>query len=278
MGTREAIPCLSSLRMYGLNLYGSLCASYMNRPVIEPITQHCAIHLDTVCLEVEGKQVINNLSFSTNVKRLGVIGRNGSGKSTLSRLLSGLIESSSGTLQVAGINPFKDRKAALREIGLLFQNPEHQIIFPTVIEEVAFGLRQLGQNKKTAEQNALQVLSTFGKEHWENVHTSALSQGQKHLVCLMAVVAMKPNLIILDEPFAGLDIPTKKQLQRYLDQFSGSLIHISHDPSDLNGYEQLLWLEGGEVAAIGNAEDVLPRYLSEMHQLGDSDDISDIAS
>ncbi len=257
----------------------------MNKPLIEPITQviepttqGCSIRLDEVCLEIEGKQVINKLSLSTNIKRLGVIGRNGSGKSTLSRLLSGLIETSSGSLEVAGIDPFKDRKGALREIGLLFQNPEHQIIFPTVIEEVAFGLRQLGQNKKTAEHNALQVLASFGKEHWENVHTSALSQGQKHLVCLMAVVAMKPNLIILDEPFAGLDIPTKKQLRRYLDKFSGSLIHISHDPEDLNGYEQLLWLEGGEVAALGDYEEILPRYLSEMDALGDSDDISDLAS
>ncbi|MBB1488845.1 energy-coupling factor ABC transporter ATP-binding protein [Oceanospirillum sediminis] len=257
----------------------------MNKPlekpitqVTKPITQGCSIHLDEVCLEIEGKQVVNKLSLSTTIKRLGVIGRNGSGKSTLSRLLSGLIETSSGHIEVAGINPFKDRKGALREIGLLFQNPEHQIIFPTVIEEIAFGLRQQGQNKKTAEQNALQVLASFGKEHWQNVHTSALSQGQKHLVCLMAVMAMKPNLIILDEPFAGLDIPTKKQLRRYLDKFSGSLIHISHDPEDLNGYEQLLWLEGGEVAALGRYEEVLPRYLNEMDTLGDSDDISDLAS
>ncbi len=240
-------------------------------------TLGCSLRLDDVCLEIEGKQVINKLSLSTDIKRLGVIGRNGSGKSTLSRLLSGLIETSSGRIEVAGIDPFKDRKGALREIGLLFQNPEHQIIFPTVLEEITFGLRQLGQKKKAAEHNALQVLNNFGKAHWENVHTSTLSQGQKHLVCLMAIVAMKPNLIILDEPFAGLDIPTKKQLRRYLDKFSGSLIHISHDPEDLHGYEQLLWLEGGEVAALGSYDEVLPRYLSEMDTLGDSDDISDLA-
>jgi len=90
----------------------------------------------------------------------------------------------------------------------------------------------------------------------------------------MAVVAMKPNLIILDEPFAGLDIPTKKQLQRYLEQFPGSLIHISHDPNDLENYDQLLWLEAGKIAAIGDKNEVLPKYLAEMHRIGDSDDIS----
>ncbi|MDG3088508.1 hypothetical protein P7F88_21555 [Vibrio hannami] len=93
----------------------------------------------------------------------------------------------------------------------------------------------------------------------------------------MAVVAMKPNLIILDEPFAGLDIPTKKQLQRYLDKFPGSLIHISHDPADLNAYEQLLWIEAGEVAALGDPDEVLPMYLEEMHKIGDSDDISNLS-
>ena len=237
-----------------------------------------AICLRDVCFDIEGKQILKNLSFSTQVKRLGIIGRNGSGKSTLSRVLSGLVAIHSGTLEIAGINPFKDRKGALREIGLLFQNPDHQIIFPTVFEEVVFGLRQLGQKKKQAEENALATLDTFGKSHWKDVHTSALSQGQKHLVCLMSIVAMQPNLILLDEPFAGLDIPTKRQLQRYLDKFPGSLIHISHDPDDLANYDQLLWLENGQVEALGKPGDVLPVYLQEMYRLGDSDDISNLTS
>ncbi len=237
-----------------------------------------SIKLDKLCLEVGGKKIFNELSFETDVRRLGVIGRNGSGKSTLARVLSGLIEAQSGQVEIAGINPFKDRKRALQEIGLLFQNPDHQIIFPTVLEEVTFGLRQLGQKKQLAEQNALATLLTFGKEHWKDVHTSALSQGQKHLVCLMAVVAMQPNLIILDEPFAGLDIPTKRQLQRYLEQFSGRLLHISHDPADLNHYDQILWIEAGDVVTFGTPEQVLPKYLEQMYKIGDGDDISNLSS
>ncbi|MGJ8645622.1 energy-coupling factor ABC transporter ATP-binding protein [Marinomonas colpomeniae] len=250
----------------------------INNPAEELTTIGCAIRLDQVCLEIEGKQVIHQLSLDTNVRRLGVIGRNGSGKSTLSRLLSGLIDTTSGQLEIAGFNPFKDRRAALREVGLLFQNPDHQIIFPTVLEELTFGLRQLGQDKTEAKKNVLEMLSAFGKEHWQDVHCSTLSHGQKHLVCLMSIVAMKPNLIILDEPFAGLDIPTKRQLQRYLDTFSGSLIHISHDPDDLQNYDQLLWLEAGQVAALGDSDEVMSRYLAAMHELGESDDISDLSS
>jgi biotin transport system ATP-binding protein len=234
------------------------------------------LDLQGVCLDIEGKRILHNLSVQTSTKRLGVIGRNGSGKSTLSRAISGLIEISSGQLQISGINPFNDRASAVQEIGILFQNPDHQIIFPTVIEEIEFGLRQLGLTKAVARTKALTTLADFGKTHWENVHTSALSQGQKHLVCLMAVVAMEPKLIILDEPFAGLDIPTKRQLQRYLAKFSGRLIHISHDPVDLEDYEELLWLEAGKIVAFGRSDKILPEYLIEMHKQGDTDDISDI--
>jgi len=239
--------------------------------------QSFCLDLQDVCLDIEGKRVLHNLSVQTSTKRLGVIGRNGSGKSTFSRAISGLIEISSGQLHVSGINPFNDRASAVQEIGILFQNPDHQIIFPTVIEEVEFGLRQLGLAKAVARAKALTTLAEFTKTHWENIHTSALSQGQKHLVCLMAVVAMEPKLIILDEPFAGLDIPTKRQLQRYLAKFNGRLIHISHDPVDLQNYEQLLWLEEGEIVAFGHSDKVLPEYLIEMHKQGDTDDISDIS-
>lgn len=235
------------------------------------------IHLQNVKLHLEGKLVLNQLTFNAKVKRLGIIGRNGSGKSTLSRALAGLVKISAGSLLVAGIDPYKNRSAALQEIGILFQNPDHQIIFPTVLEEIIFGLRQLGQTKNSAQKNALQTLADFGKTHWKDAHNSALSQGQKHLVCLMAIVAMQPKLIILDEPFAGLDIPTKLQLKRYLSQFTGNLIHISHDPDDLDNCDQLLWLEEGQVAEIGDAASVLPNYLKHMHTLGGSDDISHLS-
>ncbi|USD68179.1 energy-coupling factor ABC transporter ATP-binding protein [Vibrio sp. SCSIO 43136] len=238
----------------------------------------CKIELCNVSLDIDGKAVLKDLNVDIETQRLGVLGRNGSGKSTLSRLLSGLVEVGSGELRIAGFNPYKDRAQAVQTIGLLFQNPDHQIIFPTVIEELSFGLRQLGQDKSQAEQNALDTLASFGKSHWKDIHTSALSQGQKHLVCLMAVVAMKPKLIILDEPFAGLDIPTKKQLQRYLDSFGGALIHITHDPDDLNNYDQLLWLEAGQVQALGEPSEVLPKYLEAMHKIGESDDISNLSN
>lgn len=226
---------------------------------------------------VPGKEILRGLDADLAVARLGVVGRNGSGKSTLARLVAGLIAPTAGTVEINGHDLAKDRKAALREVGILFQNPDHQIIFPTVLEEMAFGLMQQGQAKPEAEAEARAVLARFGKARWEEAHVTALSHGQKHLLCLMAVVAMGPGLLVLDEPYAGLDIPTKRQLARALERYKGTVLHISHDPDDLAGYDHVLWLEAGGIASQGPAAEVLPAYRDAMEARGAGDDLSDLS-
>ncbi|MEQ9259435.1 MAG: ABC transporter ATP-binding protein [Roseovarius sp.] len=230
-----------------------------------------------VSFRIAGKEILRGVSLDVDVARLGVVGRNGSGKSTLARLVAGLVAPSEGRVRVNGKELAADRRAALSEVGILFQNPDHQIIFPSVLEEVAFGLGQQGMGRREAEAEAREVLARFGKAHWEEAAVAGLSQGQKHLVCLMAVVAMEPKLLILDEPYAGLDIPTRRQLMRYLGRYEGALLHISHDPEDLAGYDHVIWLEMGGVAREGAAEAVLAAYRDEMERLGARDDISDLA-
>ncbi len=233
--------------------------------------------LDDVSVEVDGREILRKIGFSAQVSRLGVVGRNGSGKSTLARVIAGLLKPTSGTVRVDGLDLARDRKAALREVGVLFQNPDHQIIFPTVLEEVTFGLRQLGRGKREAEADALATLAEFRKSHWADAHVSALSQGQRHLVCMMSILAMRPRLIVLDEPFSGLDIPTRMQLGSCLDTWHGALIHVTHDPSDLDGYDHVVWMEKGMVTAEGTPETLLPRYISAMTELGGTDDISELS-
>ena len=226
---------------------------------------------------IDGKTILSNIDLQLQVPRLGIVGRNGSGKSTFARLIAGLVSPTEGQITLNGHQLDNDRKAALREVGILFQNPDHQIIFPTVSEEIAFGLRQIGQSKEVATENTTATLAQFGKSHWAEAYINTLSQGQKHLLCLMAVVAMGPKAVILDEPFTGLDIPTKAQLQRYLASYHGSLIHITHDPADLVGYDHVIWLEQGKVAQSGAAQDVMTAYTTHMETLGGTDDISDLS-
>lgn len=240
-------------------------------------TAHFTIRVDDLGYEVAGRPVLSGVTLHSSAQRIGVVGRNGSGKSTLARLLAGLLEPTSGQIRIGGHDIFSDRRAALATVGILFQNPEHQIIFPSVAEEIAFGLRQQGMDKAQAAARTDAVLRSFDKPHWKDAPISALSQGQKHLVCMMAVLAMRPQLLILDEPYAGLDIPTRRQLARYLHRVETRLFHISHEPSDLEGCDELFWLDRGRIVAHGTPAALLPDFTAEMIRQGDLDDIADLA-
>lgn len=222
------------------------------------------------------RRILDGIELELSGPRIGVIGRNGSGKSTLARVLAGLIRPTEGRVTIQGVDVWADRRAAIATVGILFQNPEHQIIFPTVLEEIGFGLRQLGRSKAQAHQMALQVLTGFGKAHWQDAATDALSHGQKHLLCLMSILAMGPRWLILDEPFAGLDIPTRMQLVRHLDAAGAHLLHISHEPRDLAGYDRILWLDRGRIRAQGGPQ-LLAEYETQMIREGGRDDLAELS-
>ncbi len=233
------------------------------------------IELDDLGYEAGGRAVLAGVTFTSAARHIGVVGRNGSGKSTLARLIAGLVAPTSGRVRVGGADLFRDRSAALASVGILFQNPEHQIIFPRVAEEIAFGPRQRGLGKAEAAARCEAVLASFDKAHWKDAPVSALSQGQKHLLCMMAVLATRPRLLILDEPYAGLDIPTRRQLGRYLRRAETQTLHISHDPEDLGHCDALFWLDRGRIIAEGPPDRLLPDFTAEMIRLGDLDDIAD---
>ena len=234
------------------------------------------LEMSQLSLAIDGRRILSGLDAAIDFTRLGVLGRNGSGKSTLARVIAGLIAPDDGQITLNGKDMARDRRAAILEVGILFQNPDHQIIFPTVQEELAFGLTQQGQGKRQAQENALAILARFGKSHWAEAAVSTLSHGQKHLVCLMAVVAMQPRVIVLDEPFAGLDIPTRMQLRRALRQFPGASIHISHDPEDIADCDTCLWLDEGTLLRAGPGPEVTAAYLAAMEERGAGDDLSDL--
>lgn len=229
------------------------------------------IQISGVTCRFGPRTALRDISLSLADRRIGIVGRNGSGKTTLSRLIAGLVAPDEGTIRVAGVDVCKDRKAAIRTVGILFQNPDHQIIFPTVEEELAFGLRQLGQSKPAARDGARAMLARFGRDDWHDRSVDSLSQGQRHLVCLMAVLAMTPKVIVLDEPFSGLDIPTTRALRRFLDGLEATLIHVTHDPAALTGYDRVIWLDRGELAGDGPPDTVIAAYLNAMQEADDAD-------
>lgn len=235
------------------------------------------VDLQNVGVTLGGRAALAGITAHLAEPRVAIVGRNGSGKTTLARVVAGLIAPDTGQARIGGIDMARDRRAALENVGIIFQNPDHQIIFPTVLEEVAFGLAQQGKRPREAEAGARAMLDRFGKAHWERAATHSLSQGQKQLLCLMAVLAMRPRVVVMDEPFSGLDIPTRLQLMRYLQEIAAQVVMITHDPGHLRGFDRVLWLEGGRLIADGPPDRVLPDFEARMLDWGGSDDLAHLA-
>ena len=210
------------------------------------------------------ERILENLSLSIKEQRVGFIGRNGSGKTTLLRILAGLQELNNGKVLIDGIEVAKKRKEAIKKVGIIFQNPDHQIIFPTVGEELRFGLTQLGLSKNEADLKVIACLKQYDKVDWFERSISTLSQGQKHLVCLLSVLLMKPRVLLLDEPFTGIDIPTQLKLEHYLSSLKQTIIHVSHVPETFENYQRLIWMDEGIIQADGTPKNVIKKYRTAM--------------
>ena len=210
------------------------------------------------------EKILEDLSLSITEQRVGFIGRNGSGKTTLLRILAGLQELNSGKVLIDGTEVAKKRKEAIEKVGIIFQNPDHQIIFPTVGEELRFGLTQLGLNRNEADLKVIACLKQYDKVEWFERSISTLSQGQKHLVCLLSVLLMEPKVLLLDEPFTGIDIPTQLKLEHYLSSLKQTIIHVSHVPETFGTYQRLIWMDEGIIQADGTPKTVIKKYRTAM--------------
>ena len=180
----------------------------------------------------DGKRVLEDLDLCLHKKeRLGLIGPNGSGKTTLFRLIMGLLKPTSGKLTIFGKDMVhkKDFMPVRQRIGLLFQDADDQLFSPTVLDDVAFGPLNQGKSPAEAKEISREILSSLGLEDFEDRITYKLSGGEKKLVSLATVLAMKPEILLLDEPTTGIDLKTTKKIIQMLEAIDVSSIIISHD-------------------------------------------------
>ncbi|MCD4804952.1 MAG: energy-coupling factor ABC transporter ATP-binding protein [Desulfobacterales bacterium] len=171
-----------------------------------------------------------NLQFSRNEKT-GLMGPNGSGKTTLFHIIMGLLKPLSGNIEIFGksIRKEKDFIDVRMRIGLLFQDADDQLFSPTVLEDVAFGPLNLGKSKDEAIDIARKTLEFLDLAGFEDRITYKLSGGEKRLVSLATVLAMEPEILLLDEPTTGLDEKTKTKIKKTLRELDLSYILISHE-------------------------------------------------
>nr|WP_250152517.1 ABC transporter ATP-binding protein [Ancylobacter radicis] len=203
---------------------------------------------------------MDDVSLELTERRIGLIGTNGSGKSSLVRLLNGLLTPDSGRVIVHGIDAAEAPAELPRTVGFIFQNPDHQIIFPTVAEEIAFSLEQAGRSRREAREGAVPALARFGREGWAERPVHALSEGEKQLLCIIAVLVMEPAVIVFDEPFSSLDLPTRRRLETLIAALPQQVLMIAHEMDAFAGYDRLLWLHEGRVRLDGPPQEVLAAY------------------
>ncbi len=162
---------------------------------------------------------------------MGLIAPNGSGKTTLFHLIMGLLKPQTGVITAFGqeVRGEKGFREVRRRVGLLFQDADDQLFSPTVIEDVAFGPMNLGMGRDEAREKAREVLATLGLFGYEDRITFRLSGGEKRMVSLATVLAMEPDVLLLDEPTTGLDRETGKRLISVLRDSPVARLVISHD-------------------------------------------------
>ncbi|RTZ94081.1 MAG: ABC transporter ATP-binding protein [Deltaproteobacteria bacterium] len=163
-------------------------------------------------------------------ERIGIVGPNGSGKTTLLHLIVGLLKPDAGEIIVLGKprKTEKDFREVRKRVGLLFQDPEDQLFCPTVAEDVAFGPLNLRIPKDEVHRIVKRTLEEVGLEGFEDRVTYNLSGGEKKLVSLATLFAMNPEVLLLDEPTAGLDENATEKIERILKEKAETYIIVSH--------------------------------------------------
>lgn len=207
---------------------------------------------------------------------VGLIGHTGSGKSTLIQHLNGLIRATSGTLEFEGENIYQsgyDMKKLRSKVGLVFQYPEHQLFEIDVFSDVCFGPKNMGWSKEEIEANAKQALTMVGlDESFYELSPFELSGGQKRRVAIAGVLAMKPHVLILDEPTAGLDPKGRDEILDEVAElhrkYHMTIVLVSHSMEDVAKYvNRLLVMNHGEKVFDGTPREVF-RHYKELEAIG----------
>jgi cobalt/nickel transport system ATP-binding protein len=217
----------------------------------------------------DGQQALRGTSLALQPgEKAALVGPNGSGKSTLMLNIIGILNGS-GEIHVAGISRTEDNLPLIRSrVGLVFQNPDDQLFSPTVYEDVAFGPLHMGYNEEETHQRVQSALEMVNMSEFAQRLSYHLSVGEKKRVAIATVLSMEPDLIILDEPSAGLDPKARRALIELLRTLPQSLLVASHD---LLMVQELLprtiILDEGQVIADGETVSLL-RDTSLLNQHG----------
>ena len=209
----------------------------------------------------------NQALFGVNLKvrkgeRVALLGPNGAGKTTLVMHLNGILNTTHGKVYVAGKLVDSQDKEGLKQIrskvGIVFQDPDDQLFMPTVGQDVAFGPYNMGLRDSALENVVTQALNMVGMLEYKDRPPHHLSFGQRRRVAVATVLAMKPEILVLDEPSSNLDPASRRELAEILRSLDITIIMVTHDlPYAFELCERALILSGGIIAADGKTKEIL---------------------
>jgi biotin transport system ATP-binding protein len=218
------------------------------------------IEFKNVSVERERRLVLTDLSLTLSEQRIGLVGPNGSGKSSLVRLINGLLLPKTGQVWVNGLDTAREVGAVRRKVGFVFQNPDNQIVFPVVHEDIEFGLKLREPDPKRRTLRAQAALERLGVGHLTERSVHTLSGGERQLVALAAVLATEPEILVFDEPTTQLDLRLRNRFERHLAELPQPALVVSHDLSLMRQMNRVLVIDQGRLAFDGAPTEALAWY------------------
>lgn len=210
------------------------------------------------------RTVLHPLTLRLQERRVAVVGGNGSGKSSFARLLNGLRVPTQGRVLVDGLDTRTEGAQVRRRVGFVFQNPDNQIVMPTVEEDLAFGLTNLKLPRREIEARVAAALDRFGLAALRHEAAHHLSGGEKQLLAIAAVLVMEPRYVVLDEPTTLLDLRNKRRIARAIGELEQSAVLVTHDLDLVRDFDRVLVLDEGRILVDDAPSPALARYVERM--------------
>ncbi|MBP2296049.1 energy-coupling factor ABC transporter ATP-binding protein [Azospirillum rugosum] len=210
------------------------------------------------------REVLRGIDLTLAERRVAIVGSNGSGKSTLARLLNGLLLPDEGRVLVDGLDTRSDARAVRRKVGFVFQDPDVQIVYPTVAEDIAFGLKNLRLPRDEIARRVDAVMARFGLTEHRDWPAHRLSGGQKQLLAIASVLVLDPAYVVFDEPTTLLDLRNRRRIAGVIRDLPQTALLISHDLDLVAEAERVIVLDEGRVVADDAPAAAIAAYVARM--------------
>lgn len=240
----------------------------------EPIIEAKALYYNYAGEGETGSPALNGVDLRVNQgEYLALLGANGSGKTTLLKLLNALLIPSQGEVLVKGISTVGATQLELirQACGMIFQNPDNQIVATTVEEDIAFGLENLALPSGEIRRRVDAVANRLGLAHLLQHPPHLLSGGEKQRTAIAGILAMQPACILMDEPTAMLDPAGRDEVLKTVKDLnqaeSLAVVHVTHSPAEAAEADRIILLDQGRIVADGKPEEILTNLVL-LHQLG----------